>query len=783
VIPVEPHGLALSHYRLERVLGRGGMAEVYLATDTALGRQAAVKIVDDAVDPSIRQRLVREARASARLQHPAIATFYEAGEIDGTNFIAMEYVPGITLREKLKGGPLAVGDAIGVATMLLEALHHAHAAGLVHRDIKPDNVIITPSGAVKLLDFGLALIVATAEAAGDATLLDLTRDRIVGTPGYMAPEQVQGLPIDARVDLFGVGALLYEMLAGRPAFAGTTIEDRFVAVLARDPLPIGRADVTPEMSGLVLRALAREPQKRYVSASAFLAELRAVTQDRDMPRLPHTLVVADLANLSGSRDDDWIGSGIAESVIADLTRVSGLAVVSRDQVLRASRAQGAGGRAADPLMLAVHLGCRFAVSGSYQRIGDAIRVTAHLVEAATGRVVATEKVDGRMADIFAIQDDLAHRIIEQLDVKGPSKAVGRPNDLGAFECYARGRRRWVRLEKGGFDAARALFERAVALQPTLAPALAGLAAVHALRFTFTTDPADLDAAAAYAQRALAVQPDNGEAHIWLGYALSRQGRPDEAAAEVRLAHALDPTNFLGTYFLGAIEAFRHRYDDAIAAFQRAIAISPGAGFPWIGLGSSHLELCRFAEARWCFERAIATEAGGEQPTSGAGALLAECLRRMGDHGGARAAALAALDAVEKADHIYRDTFRAIALVSLGRSVIEQGDVDAADAAFSQAIFHLRGRPRMLGGGHLLVQALAGRARARVDTDAFLEALDVLEQRRPGNFSDFWTCDNGHSLLDLARAAAAVGRSEESATLLRRAVDSGSSEATALTAAR
>ena len=210
------------------------MATVFLARDLALARLVALKIVTGDVDPALRSRLLREAIASARLQHPAIATFYESGEIADVAFIAMEYVDGETLRDRLGRGSLRFEMVVAVGAILLEALHHAHLAGLLHRDIKPENVMLTPGGAPKLLDFGLARA-ASPEAP---TLPDLTRGGIAGTVGYMSPEQLAGQDLDVRSDLFAVGALLYEMLAGRPAFPGASVPERIAAILGRDPDPL-----------------------------------------------------------------------------------------------------------------------------------------------------------------------------------------------------------------------------------------------------------------------------------------------------------------------------------------------------------------------------------------------------------------------------------------------------------------------------------------------------------------------------------------------------------------
>ena len=245
-------GRTLSHYLIESRLGEGGMGAVYLARDLALGRSAALKVVTNAVDADLRDRFFREAEASARLQHPAIATFYESSEADGQAFIAMEYVRGSTLRELLARGPLPVDTAIALTSALLEALNHAHAAGILHRDIKPENIIVTPDGAPKLLDFGLAKGLADAAGESDATVQNLTGGRILGTVGYMSPEQLRGEHLDAASDLFAVGAVLYEMVSGRPAFPGAHASERIAAILSKDPAPLtGPARSRPLRNGLV----------------------------------------------------------------------------------------------------------------------------------------------------------------------------------------------------------------------------------------------------------------------------------------------------------------------------------------------------------------------------------------------------------------------------------------------------------------------------------------------------------------------------------------------------
>jgi TolB-like protein/tetratricopeptide (TPR) repeat protein len=748
-------GRTISHFAVERRLGAGGMATVFLARDLALGRPAALKVVTGDVDPSLRTRLLKEAEAGARLQHPAIATFYESGEADDVAFIAMEYVEGETVRERLARGTIPIDAVIAAGAVLLEALHHAHLAGLLHRDIKPENVMLTAGGAPKLLDFGLA----RATSLDGVTDSNLTMGGIAGTVGYMSPEQLGGHPLDARSDLFAVGALLYEMIAGRPAFPGVTIAERITAILNRDPDPLPSHAVPPALSAILRRALARNRDSRFPSAAAFLSEWRGLSDGSMVESaLPQTLAVLDLRNVSGRSDDEWIGSGVAESLAADLTRVPGLTVVAREKVLGALRAAASGQSTADALQVAGTLGCRWVLAGGFQRLGPAIRITTALSDVATGQVLSAEKLDGATEEIFEMQDRLSRAVISSLNLQlpTPAPAASGPPDVLAFEYYARGRRLWQRLEKGTFDQARELYERAIALHPNYAPALSGLAALHAMRFTFTTDPGELEQASAYAQRAIASNPRLGDPHIWLGYALMRQGRMDEALQAELTAAALEPDSVYALYFAGCVEQFRHRSAAALPYFQRAVGME-SHGFAWLGLGWVHCALGNLAEALWCGERAVALEQPPAfAPTVGAGSLPAECLRLLGRLEESRATCTAAVEAVERSDHMYRDTFRVVALCCLGRIALQQADRPAARAAFTQAVSHLTGRPRTLGGGFLMVQALAGLA--ITDSPGHLDEADGLFERRDRyNFAMAWGAAPEFALVDLARAAMALGR--------------------------
>lgn len=767
----------ISHYRLGSRLGAGGMGEVYLADDLALGRRAALKILPEGFSPELRARLFREAEASARLQHPGIATFYEAGESDGVAFLAMEYVPGDTLRSRLAGGSMGFSEAFTMTAGILEALTHAHAVGILHRDIKPENVMLTGEGSTKLLDFGLAKDFrddgADPEEKTETALTEA--GTMVGTIGYMSPEQLRGDPLDARSDLFAVGAILYEAVSGERAFPGRTAGERITAILSRDPPPVARVGTPPELQAILSKALARDAGQRYSSAAAFLSDLRRVGSGEFVSTLPDTIALLDFENLSRNPDDNWIGSGIAESLAVDLARMSGLSVLSRERVLKARAACRSESGIVEPIEVGLALGCRWLLSGGYQRAGPALRVTSRLIEIATGRVVSTEKTDGKLDEIFQMQDRLAAAAVASLNLTVTTPEPGAPTGprLDAYECYARGRRLYFRLEKGSFDQARELYQQAVAIDPGYAPALAGIAAVHALRFTFTTDRRDLDASIEFARRSIAKDPKVGDAYIWLGYSLMRQGLMDEAIEAEAKAMELDPGNPFGPYFTAATHDFARRHAAAVPFYQRALEIEPKHGWSWLGLGMSHLELGHLAEGRWSLEQAAKVEQEHpEGPTAGVSGYLGDCLRRAGDLAGARARCLDGLDAIEKSDHMYRDTIRAVCLCVLGRTALDQEDLAAARAAFHQAISHVRGRPRALGGGHLLVQGLAGLARAGEGAELFDEAISLFEKRAGFDFSLLWLCTDDATLGEITRAAGVLGRAAEAESRVDRAREAG-----------
>ena len=774
-------GQRLAHYDLVGWLGAGGMGEVFRARDTALGRDAALKLIPRRFTPALRVRLLREAEASAKLQHPAIATFYEAGEDGGEAFIAMEFVDGETLRRRLAEGPVPLAQALAITRCLLEALQHAHTAGILHRDIKPENIVITGSDSAKLLDFGLAMHLLAAEGgAGVAPLsavANVTSSRITGTLGYMAPEQLRREALDARTDVFQVGAVMYELLTGSPAFPGSTPLERIAAVMLREPdfgvptvaaLPVGIRQV-------LQRALSRDPERRYPTAAAFLADLE------DAGGLAHlgrsvSVAVMDLQNLTDDESTAWVATGVAESLRTALSHAPRVTVITRERLFAASRAVAISQRA-EPVGVGLQLGCDRVVSGSFRSFGSNLRISLQLHDVSTGRLTATQEVDGSIDEVIALENTLRDQLLDSLGVALSAPHRAEPTSVEAHECFARARRLLDGLNKGAVDQARDLLDRAVALEPDYAAALAALANTYGFRSIATTDPTDLARAIEFADRAIDGDPGNSEAYTWKGYALMRQSRFEEAAEAYGRASKIDPAHAPAPYFAGSSLLFVGRIADALPPLQRAVELDPRLGMPWLGLGAAHLSLGHLPEARYSFERARTLEGEAIRfETAGADAYVADVLKAEGHLDEARTRVLTGLQAVERSDHAYRDTFRAYALVVLGQTALDQRDIEAARAAFRQVLAQAQGRPRTRSCGQLVVRAKVGLATANASVEVYEQAAHLYDERSTYNFEPFFGALDHQTLFELARVAQLLGRRGEMTAFLERAQSVGETRA-------
>jgi serine/threonine protein kinase/tetratricopeptide (TPR) repeat protein len=563
-------GQTVSHYRIVSKLGSGGMGVVYEAEDTQLGRRVALKFLPPelAQDAAALERFQREARAASSLNHPGICTVYGVDQHEGHDFIAMELLEGETLAEHVRRGALALEKVLDMAIQMADALESAHAKGILHRDLKPANVLVSPRGHVKILDFGLAKMearlgepavrpseVQTAVRSGGLTQAGST----LGTVHYMSPEQARGQVTDARTDLFSLGAVIYQMATGQLPFGGDTSAVVFDAILNRDPRPLREWNgaLPGDLGRIVGKALEKDRALRYQSATDLKTDLLRLRRDLDSGRrtavttepAERSVAVLYLENLSGAREEEYLRDGVTEDIITELTKIRGLKIFSRPTVFPYRD------KPVTPAQIGQQLGASYVLAGSIRRAGTRLRINAQLVDTRTDFPVWSERYDREMADVFELQDEIAHKIAEALRVtlspQEKEALAARPTDnLQAYDLYLRGRSYARRRTRQDLDVALQMFGSAVTVDPQFAlahAAVAGACAQYHYDHQRTGDW--LDRAKAASRRAVELNrelPDVQVAEAWILYA---QGQYDEAAMRLRAVLARFPDAETGYYLL------------------------------------------------------------------------------------------------------------------------------------------------------------------------------------------------------------------------------------------
>jgi serine/threonine protein kinase/tetratricopeptide (TPR) repeat protein len=562
----------LGRYRILHRLGQGGMGIVFAAEDDSLGRRVAVKTIAEP-DESARKRFRREARAAAGVNHPNVCQVYEIGEDGGQLFIAMELLEGESLTERLKQGPMSVAEAVKLAQGMLAALQALHETGTLHRDLKPSNTFLTSHG-VKLLDFGLARPLPRELTQSLETGSELTRPGLlVGTPRYMAPEQVLGHDTDARTDLFAAGAILYEAIAGRPAFLGTSVVEVLSATLHEQPPALAGDAAVVALDRLIRRALAKRPADRPASAAEMLAELAGIplgddsSAGRSVARPLTRLAVLPFRLLRPDPEIDFLSFALADAVSASLAGLPSIVLRSSAAVSRFA------GDAPDLKALATQADVDHALLGTLLRAGDQLRVTTQLVEAPAGTLVSTQTLQSTMGDVFRLQDELTQRIVESLSPalagREGARRRGVPRSARAYEFYLRANevvRDWAQV-----PVARDLYRQCVDEDPAFAPAWAKLGRCHRLLAKYFHDRPQENLAQAEAcfRRALELDPDLTVAHKLYVHHESEMGHAREAMVRLLgLARGArnDPEIFAGLVhacrYCGLLEASEAAHHEA-----------------------------------------------------------------------------------------------------------------------------------------------------------------------------------------------------------------------------
>ncbi len=627
-------GDKLGPYEILVPIGAGGMGQVYKARDTRLGRDVALKLLppEFACDPSRRERFEREARAVAALNHPHICQIYDVG----SDYLVMEYIDGAPIKS-----PVPPQEVIRLAIQIASALEEAHAKGIIHRDLKPGNILITPRGEIKLLDFGLAKLEHPAPR-GD-TFSTLTVDLtdvgvVVGTVAYMSPEQAQGLTVDTRSDIFSFGLVLYEMLSGKRAFRGDTPMATLAAIVKDEPTPLAAPEA---LERIVKRCLAQQVAQRFQTMAEVRTALQQATKADGLSESQPSIAVLPFANLSADKENEYFGDGLAEEVIHALANVSGMKVAARTSSFFFR------GKDVEFAEIGRRLKVEHILEGSVRKAGNRIRVTAQLIKVADGFHLWSERYDREMTDIFAIQDEITQAIAGALRIKLSAEAAMPPRhvpNLRAYEAYLKARNVW-------FNGARPellprfkeLLERAIELDPKFALASSFLGVYYTMQANLCISPARevIPLALAAEQAALRVDPSLPEAHALLavcigGYeydwieaerhwrlAMAREpvsrdvrfwygnhhllpiGRTAEAVEAMEWGLEGDPLNLFYRHLLARGLRLAGRQDDAETELKAILDIDENYPQALATLGSIYAQQERFEEALTLTRRANA----------------------------------------------------------------------------------------------------------------------------------------------------------------------------------
>ncbi len=624
-------GTRLGPYEILEPIGSGAMGEVYRAADRRLERDVAVKALpaEFGRDPERLARFEREARMLAALSHPNIAAIFGLEESSGLHCLVLELVEGDTLAERLgRDGPLPIDEALRIGRQMADALHAAHGKGIVHRDVKPANVKITPEGRVKVLDFGLAKSMPRGgPGIGESQLatytgLETEPGTVLGTPAYMSPEQVRGQAVDRRTDVWAVGCVLYELLSGRCAFHGPTLPDTLAAVLGQDPDWKALPTSAPRgLAELLTRCLQKDAGRRFADCAELVAALdqvaaasaagtrEALGSHGSRAAATRALVVLPLENLSGDPEQEYFADGMTDALIGDLARLRALRVISRRSAMRF--------KGSDKSLpeIARELNVDAVVEGSVVKDGGRVLIRAQLIDASTDTHLWSESYDRELKDVLILQSEIARAIAREIRIavtpeESRQLAQARSVDPAAYQAYLKGQFHWGKLTPADLDRALEYFEQARSTEPALGyvgiaavwagrmqmglapPAVAGpleheaalkalaaddtLPEVHyILAINATWGLWDWEAAGAAFDRALSLRTNFADARAYHAHYLAIVGRTEDALVEMRRALELDPGNDLFLSLSGVVQLFARDYELAVRQLREARLTSPG----------------------------------------------------------------------------------------------------------------------------------------------------------------------------------------------------------------
>jgi eukaryotic-like serine/threonine-protein kinase len=711
-------GRQLGSYKILSQLGAGGMGEVYLAEDTRLNRKVAIKFIlaSSTADEQAQKRFIREAQAAAGLDHPNICAIHEVGQQDNISFIVMQYVDGQTLASRIQTKTLTLADTLDISIQIAGALSTAHSQGIIHRDIKPQNIIIDSHGQLKVLDFGLAKVIKQDElldGEAETEALLSTPGMIMGTPAYMSPEQVRGETLDARTDIFSFGSMLYEMVSGRHPFGEASPAATLSAILTTEPAPLARyvSDVPDELQRIVRKALSKEKEARYQGIKDLLIDLRELKQDLEFEaklertaspesinrasgatavtasQLPaqtdnlsvtktqssaeyivgemaghklktamiaaalmaaaavsyyyffapsskaaiNSIAVLPFVNESGNADVEYLSDGMSESLINSLSQLPKLLVKARSSVFRYK------GKEVESQQVASELSVQAILNGRFVLRGDDLALYLSLVDGRKGNQIWGEQYNRKLKDLVALQSEIALDVSQKLRARlsGADErklAKTYTANAEAYQLYLKGRYHVLKLTPPEVQTGISYFKQAIDIDPSYALAYVGLADAYRSVLVGDTPPAeflpkakaaaqkaididdtladahaelgfiifwydwDWNAAENQFKRALELDPNDADTHLFYAHLLSNIGRHAEGLAEVKRARELEPLNLRTSALEGQFLIHAGRTDEALASLQKIIALEPNFAFAHFFASSAYIEKGMFAEA-------------------------------------------------------------------------------------------------------------------------------------------------------------------------------------------
>ena len=613
----------IGRYEVIKLLGAGGMGEVYLAQDVKLDRKLAIKILpSDLAGQDRVRRFIQEAKAASALNHPNIITIYEIDEVDSEQFIATEFIEGETLRDRIRTGALHTRDAIDIAMQVASALSATHGVGIVHRDIKPENIMLRRDGIVKVLDFGLAKLspskfpVETDPEAPTQAQINTEPGTVLGTAQYMSPEQARGFEVDARSDIWSLGCVLYEMITARQPFIGETTIDVMSGILHREPDALGSQmpDGLRELERVVNRALRKDREERYQTIKDLYIELKDLKSELELQSRQSSSsrsVVESLSNISYSssssireksiavlyfenmsddKESDYFCAGITEDIITDLSRINHLKVIPRADVLPFRKKE------VNTRQVGEALRVNYILEGSVRTAGNRIRITAQLIDVRDGFYVWAERFDRLVEDIFDLQNEVSQKIATALKISLTESEIQElakkpTDDLRAYDYYMQGRELLYLKGKKNTENAIKMFEQAAAIDEGFAASYAGLAEAYSCMYEWYDGSTRwLGEAIEMNQKALTLDPTSLEAKFGIAMVYFHHGRFTEAKRTIEAILKEDPEFHSGYFRLGLIAERMCNIEEALTHFKRAAELKPYDEDSWRFLAGAYRKL-------------------------------------------------------------------------------------------------------------------------------------------------------------------------------------------------